>query len=113
MKFITVIGMMACLLSLLSCSAVDENNSAAQWDFEHHIKFRQTQLNDNTYSLELLRNNDTSFEQLATFLMRQSYTLCGDYGFKIEVLEGVEGIYDRVNSPHYIFGALKAKIQCP
>jgi hypothetical protein len=100
-------------LSLSACSNIDSKNGAPQWDFDHNIQFEQTKLSENKYHLQVNPKSDTHFAELATFMMRQSYEICGTYGYTIEVLTGVERFDDRTFSPNLIMPSLSANIECP
>ena len=106
-----------CIIFLSSCSTLDNMNEAAntgssQWDFDHHVQFKKTKIDEHNYHLEVIRNDKVNFARLATFLMRKSYDICGSYGYKIEVLEGVEGFLDKKAMPNFIQGSLVANIEC-
>lgn len=60
----------------------------------------------------MISNNKVNFERLATFLLRKSYSLCGGYHYKIEVIQGIEDFDDKRTMPNYIFPSLIAKIEC-
>ena len=103
-------------ITFSACSIVDSqsllNRSTAQWDFDHNVQFRQTKLAVNHYQLEIIPSSKVNFERLATFLLRKSYTLCGGYHYKIEMLQGIEGFDDKRAMPNYIFPSLMARIKC-
>jgi len=103
-------------LALTGCANLDSqkanNNGAAQWDFDHHVQFRQTQSANKHFQLEVIPNNKVSFERLATFLIRKSYSLCGSYHYKLEMIQGIESFDDKRAMPNYIFPSLIAKIDC-
>jgi len=100
-------------VSLLSaCTTSNKANNSSQWDFDHNLQFKETQLADNKYHLEIIPKTDTYFSQLATFLMRRSYQLCGQYGYTLEILRGVEGFNDREGLPHLIQSSLQANVEC-
>jgi hypothetical protein len=88
------------------------NNSQVEWDFDHNIQFRHTQLSTNSYQLEIIPNNKGKFERLAAFLLRKSHIICGKYHYKIEIIRGVEGFDDKRAMPNYITPSLIAKIEC-
>jgi hypothetical protein len=52
------------------------------------------------------------FERLASFLIRKSYSLCGNYHYKLEMIKGIEEFNDKEAMPHYIFPSLTAKVEC-
>jgi len=103
-------------ITFSACSVVNTQNllnrSAAQWDFDHNVQFRQTKLAINHYQLEIIPNSKVKFERLASFLLRKSYNLCGHYHYKIEMIQGIEGFDDKRAMPNYIFPSLIAKIEC-
>ena len=99
-------------LSLLGCQSTTTKSSAPQWDFDHKVQYREKQLTDTSYHIEVISHNDTRFEVLATFLMRRSLEICQSYGFKIEVLKGVEEFNDKLGLPNMIIPSLAANVYC-
>ena len=97
---------------LSACASSNNANNNSQWDFDHNLQFRETKLTDNKYHLEIIPKNDTYFSQLATFLMRRSYQICGQYGYTLEVLQGIEGFNDREGLPNLIQSSLHANVEC-
>lgn len=97
---------------LLGCTAHSGKNPSTQWDFDHNIVFEQKLIKPDFYYLKVHSTNKTHFSTLATFLMRRSLQLCKSYGFKIEVLQGVEGFNDSEALPNLIMGSLAANIEC-
>jgi len=112
--------MKALLISLIffisGCAQFNENQPRVVdgkiWDFDHNVQFEQYKVNDNTYSLTIRSTSKTRFSSLATFLVRQSFKLCKDYGFKIEVLDGVETYNDERYIKSYIPASLQANVEC-
>lgn len=101
-------------LLLSACSSQQSlPNGASQWDFDHQVQFKQTDLKGGKHHLQVIAKQDTEFSKLATFLMRQSLRICKSYGFKIEVLEGVERFDDKLSFPNMIMPSLSANIVCP
>lgn len=100
------------LFLLTACADSRSNNGQAQWDFDHNVQFQQKSLGNNAYYFNVVSTSKTRFSQLATFLMRKSFELCQSYGFKIEVLKGIEGFNDRRSFPHLIMDSLAANVQC-
>lgn len=102
--------------SLSACANLDtkkiNNNGATQWDFDHQVQFRQTKLATNHFQLEVIPNSKVSFHYLATFLIRKSYRICGNYHYKLEMIQGIESFDDKRAMPNYIFPSLMAKIDC-
>lgn len=100
--------------SLSACTASTESSvsSIKQWDFDHQVQFNQTQLTKNTFQLEIIPNNKVKFKQLAVFLLRKSYLICGGYHYKLEMIQGIEGFDDKRAMPNYIPRSLIAKIEC-
>ena len=96
--------------SLIACAGLTNNkaNSTVQWDFDHHVQFIQTKFKKNYYQLEIIPNNKVKFEQLAMFLLRKSYSLCGSYHYNIEMIQGIEDFDDKRVMPNYISPPLKA-----
>ena len=95
-----------------ACSNIETESGAPQWDFDHNIQFEQTKLSENKYHLQVNPKSDTHFAELATFMMRQSYKICGTYDYTIEVLTGVERIDDRKFAPNLMMHSLSANIEC-
>ena len=99
---------------LTACSQTQEvTNGQSQWDFDHQVQFKQTKLSENRYRIEVIPNAKIKFDRLATFLIRHSLELCNSYGFKLEVLTGIEAFTDRKAHPNKIFGSLAANLECP
>ena len=100
------------LLLLTACAQTADSSGQPQWDFDHNVQFQQKKLDEHRYYLKVVSTSKTHFSQLATFLMRKSLDICQSYGFKIEVLKGVEGFNDRRSFPHLIMDSLAANIEC-
>lgn len=96
-----------------SPTAKQTNNiGAAQWDFDHQVQFRQTEMANNSYQLEIIPNNKVTFTRISAFLLRKSYQLCRQYPYQLEILQGIEGFDDKRAMPNYIFPSLVAKVEC-
>jgi len=105
---------LALALTLTACAnQVNTPNGSSQWDFDHQVQFKQTDLENGNYHLQVIAKQDTEFSKLATFLMRRSLRICKSYGFKIEVLKGVERFDDKLSFPNMIMPSLSANIECP
>ena len=89
-----------------------ERTQGIQWDFDHRVQFIQTQLANDNFQLEIIPNNKVGFGQLAKFLLRKSYSLCGHYHYKLEMIQGIENFDDKRAMPNYIFPSLMAKVEC-
>ncbi|GAA6204099.1 MULTISPECIES: hypothetical protein [Thalassotalea] len=98
-------------LQISSCTLV--KNDSNNWDFDHDLQFNQQQLSENVYQVVIHRKKNTRFTQLSSFLLRHALEVCQVYGFKLELLEGVEGFYDKQVAKSYIQPDLKAIIECP
>ena len=108
------IALLVALVLLSACSnLVATPNGASQWDFDHQIQFKQTDLKNGKHHLQVITKKNTEFSKLAAFLMRQSLYICKSYGFKIEVLKGVERFDDKLSFPNMIMPSLSANIECP
>jgi hypothetical protein len=103
------------LLGLLALTSVGCTNtpSEQQWDFDHDVQFTETKLSPNNYQLTVIQTNHIAFEKLASFLLRRSLILCGEYGYQLEILKGVEGFNVKQASPNLIRSNLSAKLECP
>ena len=105
-----------CLLYLSACagpSPVVLGQAQTEWDFDHHLQFKKTQFDEHNYQLEIIPNNNVSFERLSVFLLRRGYLICGRYGYKLELITGVESFDHFRASPNMIMPNLKAKLECP
>ncbi|MGB1262095.1 MAG: hypothetical protein ACPG52_04205 [Cognaticolwellia sp.] len=113
MKNLTYL-VLALVLALTACANnVVVQNGASQWDFDHQVQFKQTELQAGKYYLQVIAKPDVEFSQLSTFLMRKALRLCKSYGFSIEVLAGIEGVDDKLSFPNMITPSLSANITCP
>jgi len=111
-------GVLALFVAVTSSCATNENNQVlgqakSEWDFDHQVQFKKTKFDDNNYQLEVMPNTKVSFERLSAFLLRRGYLICGTYGYKLELITGVESFdYPRA-SPNLIMPNLTAKLECP
>ena len=101
------------IFALTSCANVEHYSDQPQWDFDHEVQYRESRLADNKYHIEVISRNDTHFATLATFLLRRSMEICQSYGFKIEVLKGIESFDERQGLPNMILPSLAANLECP
>jgi len=85
----------------------------AQWDFDHQLQYRQKRLNNNKYYLEVIPNSKVNFERLSAFLFRRGYLICQSYGYKLELIRGVENFDYHRASPNLILPNLTARLECP
>ena len=101
-------------ISLSACNTTNakKSDTATQWDFDHQVQFKQTQLSVNNYLLEIIPNQKVSFERLSAFLIRKSFNLCQHYHYSLEIIQGIEGFDDKRAMPNYIHPALIAKVSC-
>ncbi|MEW6981361.1 hypothetical protein AAD001_01770 [Colwelliaceae bacterium 6471] len=105
--------LMSFVILLVGCSTTGESLNQSNWDFDHEVQYKQTQIDENKYHIEVVATSKTRFSTLATFLIRRSLDVCQRYGFKIEVLEGVESFNDKLGLPNLIMGSLAANVECP
>lgn len=116
LKATQILSILFFCITMTACSIfgtkVNFNDGHAQWDFDHNVQFRQTKLSPKKYQLEVIANKKVNFERLATFLLRQSYGLCGHYGYTLAVLQGIEGFDDRFAEPNRILPSLVATVDC-
>ena len=100
-------------ISLSACTIKDnKSETATQWDFDHQVQFKQTQLSASSYLLEIIPNQKVRFERLSVFLIRKSFRLCQHYHYKLEIMQGIEGFDDKRAMPNYIHPSLLAKVHC-
>jgi hypothetical protein len=111
MKVSNIALALCCIFILGACSQKSALNRS--YDFDHNVNFEQKKLDNGQFFINVISNDKTGFNRLATFLLRHSYTLCGSYDFKIEVLNGIEQVDERRVSPSYIQPNLSANIECP
>jgi len=107
-NLITVIFLCAC--SSQNITKVDSQKS--HWDFDHQLQYRQTSLGEKLYRLEVLRNESSDFSNMSVFLVRHSFSMCGHYGFKIKVIQGVEIFTDSMVNRNQILRSLLADVEC-
>jgi len=116
-NFTTKVTLVVICLFLVSCANEPNANpklaTGSQWDFDHQLQYKQYKLSENTYQLEVINNNSVNFDRLSAFLLRRGYVICGQYGYKFEVLKGVEGFDHLRASPNLIMSNLTAKLECP
>jgi len=111
-------GVIALLLCTIASCTTHESNQVlgqaqSEWDFDHKLQFKKTKFDENHYQLEVIPNSKVSFERLSAFLLRRGYLICGTYGYKLEMITGVESFdYPRA-SPNFIMPNLTAKLECP
>jgi len=101
---------------LSSCAGPTQavlGQAQTEWDFDHQLQFKRTQFDDNHYQLEVIPNNKVNFERLSAFLLRRGYLICGTYGYKLELIKGVESFDFPRASPNLIMANLTAKLECP
>lgn len=99
------------VLTFSGCAVVVENGES-QWDFDHQIQFKQTKLDNGHYKLQVIPQNKTRFNKLATFLLRQSKDICGSYGYSIKIIGGVQGFHEAEGAPNKIMSSLTAEVNC-
>ena len=83
-----------------------------QWDFDHKVSYKKTSLKNNQYLLEIMPKIKTTFNIMATFMIRKSYQLCHHQYYTLEILKGVQTFNDVQGAPNRIMSSLKAKITC-
>ncbi|MCH2058546.1 MAG: hypothetical protein MK214_18440 [Thalassotalea sp.] len=82
-------------------------------DFEHSVQFSIENIDEKTHRLIVTRQGRASFEVMNVFATRKARQICGNLGFSIKYLEGVELFDDKRAKPNYIFPSLKVDIRCP
>lgn len=108
--------LMFCFVIAGCAQIFDDNSEAAEgksWDLDHQVQFEQYKISDNLYNLRIRSTNKTRFSRLSAFLVRQSFKICKNYGFKIEIVDGVETYNDEKYIKSYIPASLEANIECP
>jgi hypothetical protein len=101
---------------LTACKSTDSSQreqTESEWDFDHQVQFYKTQFDDYHFQLEVIANHKVRFDRLSAFLLRRSYLICAGYGYKLEILKGVESFDHRKASPNLITSNLTAKLECP
>jgi len=101
------------LLFSVTIGCTQINQTRSDFDFDHQVQFKQQLSDEGIYHVKVISTSKTSFEQLASFIFRHAYKLCGSYGFTMEVINGVEGFDDKRISPSYIQPSLSIKLNCP
>lgn len=112
MKSILIVFM----LCMTGCAHILDGESEVSegkiWDFDHQVQFEQHKISDNNYSLIVRSTNRTRFSTLSAFLVRQSFQICKTYGFKIEIVDGIETYNDEKYIKSFIPASLEANIEC-
>ena len=111
-----IVFLVLCFLGVGCAQKLDGTSGAIEgksWDFDHQVQFEQYKISDNLYNLRIRSTSKTNFAKLSTFLVRQSFKICKQYGFKIEVVDGVETYNDEKYIKSYIPASLEANIECP
>lgn len=115
-KLIKELSLFIFFITISGCAYKSSSNSVGdeivEWDFDHHVQFIQTKLSNQKYQLEIIPNHKVPFERLTSFLIRKSYSLCGSYHYKLEMIKGIEEFNDKFIMKNYIFPSLTAKIEC-
>jgi len=102
-------------LWLSSCAlpeTVQLGEPNSEWDFDHQLQFNKTQFDDTHYQLEVISHN-VNFYQMSAFLLRRSYLICGEYGYQLTIIKGVESFDQKRMMPNLITSNLVAKLECP
>ena len=107
--------LMVFFISGCSIKASDTSLEQVQshWDFDHNVQFKKNKFDEFNYQIEVISNDKVSFERLSAFLLRRGYLICGSYGYKLELITGVESFDHFRASPNMITPNLKAKLECP
>lgn len=104
-----------CVFLLSACagpSTAALGEAQTDWDFDHNLQFKKTKYDENHYKLEVIPNSKVDFERLSAFLLRRGYLICGTYGYKLEMITGVESFDFPRASPNLIMPNLTAKLEC-
>ena len=112
---INLIILLFCL-SLSACSIQERTTlgeARSEWDFDHKLQFYKTQFDNNHYQLEVISSNSDSFYRMSAFLLRNSYLICGQYGYTLTIVKGVESVDQKYAMPNLIKSNLVATLQCP
>lgn len=112
MRLISLVAV-AVVFFIAGCAQSIVKKNTSEFDFDHGVFFEKTAIGENQYHILVRSDDKVSFSQLATFLMRKALNVCQSYGFKIEVLGGVEGYDDRLAHPNLILPSLSANLECP
>ena len=108
MKLVKIIGLSALWLT----ATVYAGEKDANFDFDHKVHYKQTQLSAGKYYLEVLNQDKTRFTQMSAFLLRHAHKVCKGYDFNLQLLKGIEQFDDKRVSPNYIHPALTANLEC-
>ncbi|REL28047.1 hypothetical protein DXX93_16750 [Thalassotalea euphylliae] len=105
-----------CVMSAFALSMqahAQDQKGQFETDFDHRVQFKLVKQTDKQYHLEVARLGGVSFERMNLFTTRKAKRICGDMGYSIKYLEGVESFDDRNAKPNYIFPSLTVEISCP
>lgn len=124
------------LLGALFFSAISFAEENWEWDFDHKMHFRVTQLANKSYMLEIDTNKlinaslnmqgqnknkknkpnkkqlARNFERGAALLIRKARHICQSYHYKLEILGGVSGVNDYKERSNLLHSDLKAQLTC-
>lgn len=104
--------LLASAFVLSACSSTEKKIDHSQWDFDHHVRFEQKVISNNSYQVTVLRNNDTHFAQMSMFILRHAKTICSGKAYQLEIIQGVEDFDDRRVAKSYILPSMIANITC-
>lgn len=106
-----------CLMLLVITGCMSTSGKSASentsFDFDHGVFFEKEDLGENRFHILVRSDKRIQFNRLATFLIRKALQTCQSYGFKLEILEGVEEYDDRIAHPNLIIPSLSANLECP
>lgn len=113
-NFLAKLLIVATLFTLATgCATPNSKANRSQYDFDHGVFFEKEELGDNRFHILVRSDEKVPFNRLATFLIRKALQTCKSYGFKLEVLGGVEEYDDRLAHPNLIIPSLSANLECP
>lgn len=111
-KYFSVSLVVLILTGCMSTSG-QSGTDTTSYDFDHGVFFEKEVLGENRFHILVRSDKKVPFNRLATFLMRKALQTCQAYGFKLEVLDGVEEYDDRLAHPNFIIPSLSANLECP
>ena len=112
-RVIVFTGLIVVLSACASSNVMENGEAISAWDFDHEVHFLYTKIDEHNHQLSVVPSNKVSFGRLSAFLMRKSYLICGSYGYKVEILNGVESFDHNRASPNLIMPNLTANLECP
>lgn len=103
---------LAVLFASLALHAKDQGKVQALYDFDHKVRYRQTQLADNKYKLSIREGSYQEFAKQSVFMLRHSAALCKSDKFNLKFESGIQAFEKFPTEPRANPGPLVAELTC-